>query len=87
MLQWIGAKRDLSDQDVCMLLTSKFTMRVDIQRSVVEYAAKVNEKNAYVADAPESKRLKLDNTEIVNTDHLSGTDMDVNSGELKYKID
>ena len=84
MLEWASAKRELSEQDVCMLLTSKYTMRLDVDRKVVEYAANAGVESSYFDMEPqERKKLK-----ISEADHASETGMVVDHDhEAKSKVE
>ena len=67
LFNWSEPKQQPDEQDVMYLLTSKYSMRVDVHRKIVEYATRCNDGASYDAVASEepeepsaSKKAKLD---------------------------
>ena len=64
MLDWVGPKKKLSDQDVGMLLSSKFATRLYLERKIIEYAELCE---GDTGSALENKKISLVNLIMIKS--------------------
>ena len=84
MLGWPLPKVELSDQDVRELFTSKYAMRIDLNRGIVEYAAATD--GATKCRPTGAKKITAgDEIELRGKEEWNP--MEEGSGEEKLKID